>query len=254
MATYHYPTTYIYQEIDTYSKLLELDSFINYVIPIPFDSNNQYYIPFTDEDVFNFCTNETVSQVQFFEQCSEDEIVQLSAVTINGKCFTIDFSEFADSIKCFRIKVNGQPLEYGFTRADDGCRNTVTIESFYETYDPLGYSYIGGSYSNKTRLFAELEHVGQEKEVEEQDGEVISTKVYEVYELRLTEGLKQGSFILNKLLNSILLGKDITVITNGVTHVFDKHIDGVNKDNDLNEDWYSTIVLRKKPIEVDYIC
>ena len=251
-----YPQTFSgFTDNKSYTRKVDIDIFLDYVIPVPCQDCVSFFMPFTSTDVFHYQFNDQIQAVQFFNPTNDEEIIT-GAATISGKTFSIDFSQLT-GIDCFYIKVNGDcRLQHGYTRAEVDCdRATVLLESFYSKNDFLGNDYTLNAYSNKVRVFAELEWKEEETETEEDsDGKVTLQKIRSVYELRFMEEIDNGSWMLSHILKSVLRGDGLQATYNGETYQFDRFTDGVAKDNDTSESWMPIIDLKTSWIEQDYKC
>ncbi len=246
-------SAFTFSNANTYSRRLSLQALVKFVTPIPCVSCPQFFFPFLATDEFHFQSNGEVIQVEVINAETDQEITGVSSFTEKG--FKLDFSKIPDTVNCVKIITNGAcTLQHGYQRVREDCgMSTVLIESTYKKEDCLGYDYTTG-YSNRIRIYAELEHISEEAETEEENDRVISEEIRSVYELRLLKELEPDSWMLKRLLKSVLRGNEPTTTYKGETIKFDKFTEGIEKNNEINENWLPVIKLRTPPCEKNLIC
>lgn len=252
---YEIEQTFTFESNESYARILSLEDIANFVEPVPCEDCVKFFMPFTSSDVVNFAFNSAVIGVDFYNPKDDAPISKNGSVIINENGFTLDFSKLDPALNCFYIKVNGDcRLQHGYVRHEIDCgRKTFTLESFYSSKDLLGNDYADG-YSNKIRFFGETEFIRFDQETEENsEGTIKSHEVRKVYAVRF-DPIANDSWILNALLNSVLLGNDITLTREtGEVIVMDSFADAVEKD-DLSEEWAFTIELRTPVNTVNNNC
>lgn len=250
---YEYPQTFTPLSIRSRGILLSLASYFDFVVPVPCASCREYFLPYEDGDKFWFQFNQTVNTVELKDEHT-DAIINPDGVTIDGKQFSIDTSLLPPSLACFYVVVNGDcRLTHGYEKAK--CKETVLIEGLYENgrKDIQGNSYLNG-YSNRLRIYADLEYVGDE--IEEKTVNDIKTAVIirDLYELRPTVLINNNSWLLKHLLKSVLRAPTIKATFGNNTYLYETLSDGVEKGNDLSDKWHPVITLKTVAKTQDLIC
>lgn len=251
---YTVPQTFTFDDNLSYTRKLTGDTFVKFVTPVPCEGCTPFFMPFVSGDVYHYQFNEAVQAVQFFDPGTDEEFISTAAI-ISGNTFKLDMSRMTKD--CFYIKINGDcRLQHGYVRAETDCgRATVLLESDYDTVDFLGNDYTLNGYSNRTRVFAELEFIEEETETEENsDGEVTLHRIRDVYELRFMDYIENNSWMLTNLLKAVLRGENLRAAYKGDIYYFDRFTEAVSKQNDINESWLPLINLKTNWIEKDLKC
>ncbi len=250
---YDYPQTFVPQSLRSRAIALPLAEYFNFVVPVPCGDCRQYFLPFAEDDVFFFQFNDNVLSVVLKDELTDD-VISPNGVSIDGKQFSIDFSQIDASVKCFYITVNGDcRLSHGYERAT--CRDTVLCEGIYlaGSKDLQGNRY-SNSFSNRIRIYGQLEWVSEETEQETKNDRIVSTTARSVYQLRPSAMLKKESWALKRLLKTVLRADTVKITYQGIAYFYDSISETVDKGNDASFSWHPTITLRTKPEKLNFQC
>ncbi len=116
----------------------------------------------------------------------------------------------------------------------------------------MGNLYSNG-YSNRMRLFGQLEWVSEETEQVKQNEKVTSSTARSVYNLR-PKLVKNQSWALKQLLKSVCRADTVKAKYLGNTYFYDAVQDAVEKGNETSFDWHPNIILRTKAEKLNYYC
>lgn len=250
---YEYPQTFTDFNLRTKAVILDLESYFDFVIPVPCGDCREYFLPFLETDVFWFQFNFAVVTVELKKE-SDGSVITPDGVTIDGNQFSVDMSELPSNIECFYIEVNGFcRLRHGYEKAR--CSDTVLIEGIYgeNKTDLNGVTYQNG-FSNRVRLYAELEKTADETEELRVNDRLTSIKIQDVYELRSNRLLKNQSWILGHLLKSVLRAPSINAEYQGNSYLYETMTEQSEKNNDNSPSWLPRFILKTPAVEQDLIC
>lgn len=182
---------------------------------------------------------------------------------IDGTVITVDVDDIPKNIQCFYFQVFYRGFRYCFdfgfrrhgTKELDYCYGgdcgigTITIESLYTKKDCHGNSYDSKqSYSNRRRFLAEVEYIGNVEEAKVIDGVRVSSKIYNQFQVRILQPLKQDKRLLKEFVEIIMRGKNpIITIDNGFPYdeIFcEDFTDTLARGYDSLRDWYPTFTVR----------
>lgn len=251
---YEYPQTFTDFNLRTKAVVLDLAPYFDFVIPVPCGDCREYFLPFLDTDVFWFQFNEIVNTVELKRE-SDSTVITPDGVTIDGKQFSIDYSQIPSDVDCFYIEVNSDcRLRHGYERVK--CdKDTVLIEGVYGEgkTDLNGVNYIN-NFSNKVRIYAELEKTADETEEIRVNDRLTSLKLRDIYELRSNRLLKNPSWILGHLLKSVLRAPSINAEYRGNSYIYETLVEQSEKNNDNSPSWLPIFALKTPAVEQDLIC
>lgn len=137
------------------------------------------------------------------------------------------------------------------------CQETIQIESFYSNKDCLGNDFSAG-FSNKMRIYGNFEMIQVNQETKER-GEsqfIYDRRITEVWRLVLTKPMHRNSFFFNRLVKSVLLGRNITITLNDTVEsgfVFKGSI-SKNPDSVVQKSWYISIELEREVCRLNDVC
>jgi hypothetical protein len=204
-----------------------------------------------DEFVYNF--NFDVTSVKLMDINTGLELADKTGTWKTGNKQVTFKADDRSGLDCFFIKVNDDCC-FCFAFQLDPCpENSMLIESFYDLGDrDCGGNLYDGVYSNRMRFTADLRAVRVEANAENNDDdEVISRKVTEVYEINFQQFFGHDSFIRKHLTMNILQGETPTItLIDGTVHEFDSFTDSIKAETDaFNRKWIPIIELKKQPCE-----
>lgn len=236
-------------DVSGFFDCIAFDPCCNCVIPPCFTD----FAPFIagDEFVYNF--NFEVTTVKLMSVETGVELADVSGTWKTGnKQITFKADDTAGN-DCFFVKVN-EDCCFCFAFQKELCpENTMLIESFYGLGErDCGGNTYDGVYSNRMRIVGSLkaERVESNPETNEDD-EVISRKVTEVYELNFQRFWGHESFLRKHLTLNILQGENPTItLLDGTVHEFDDFTGNIESETEaFNKNWISIIELKKEPCE-----
>lgn len=182
---------------------------------------------------------------------------------IDGTVITVNVDDIPENIQCFYFQVFYRGTRYCFdfgfrrhgTKELDYCYGedcgigTITIESNYTTRDCHGNRYnTTNNYSNKRRFLADVEFIGNVEDAKLIDGVRVSTKVYNQFQIRILQPLKQSSRLLSEFVEVIMRGKSpIITIDNGQPYEIincEDYTEGLARGYDTLKDWFPVFIVR----------
>lgn len=241
------------------------DPFVPCCDCFPQDGQIMYFI---DGDVFTYRLNFSPDSLTVYN--FDGTVIGDYSSWINDKTIVVNVDDLPLNVDCFYYNITYREeqfcFDFGFrrhgTKELDFCYGgdcgigTITIESFYTSRDCKGNSYDDVTpYSNKRRFLAEVEFIGNVEEATLSDNTRVSSKVYNQFQVRILQPLKQNSLLLSELVEVIMRGSKLTItIDNGFPYseiVCVDFTDSLVRSYDNQRDWYPVFTVRK--LECDTI-
>jgi hypothetical protein len=181
---------------------------------------------------------------------------------IGPNLITVNVDDLDPSIDCFYFSVLTRGVrkcfDFGLRRHLVGLNNpcirrrdcgigTITIESDYSAKDCHGNRYDNG-YSNMRRFLADVEWVSSSEDAKLIDNIRVSTKIYNHFQIKILQPLKQSSKLLKELTEVIMRGKYLRIeIATGDPYEIlycEDYTDNLNRSYDTSLDWYPVFTVR----------
>ena len=234
----------------------------------PADGQIMYFI---EGDVFTYQLNFAPDSLTAYN--FDGTVIGDFNTWIFGNTLAINVDDLPSEVQCFYFSIISREERYCFdfglkryvTNDIDYCYGgdcgigTITIESLYTRIDCQGNLYNQEiPYSNMRRFLAEIEFIGSAEEARLVDNIRVSSKVYNQFQVRILQPLKQNSRLLAEFVEVIMRGKNpIITIDNGqpydVLNCVD-FIDTLTKGYDSLKDWYPIFTVRVEKCDSTLNC
>lgn len=243
------------------------DPFVPCCICFPENGQLMYFIA---GDIFQYHLNITPDSVTVYN--FDGTVIGDFNNWISPNLVTVNVADLDPSIDCFYFSVMQKEVrkcfDFGFKRHNtkelDDCYGgdcgigTITIHSSYAKVDCLGNDYEGGRYSNVRRFLAEVEFIGSVEDATLVDDVRISSKVYNQYQVRILQPLKQDSMLLSEFVEVIMRGAKptLTIHNEFPTDIIEcvDYIDGLSRSYDSERDWYPVFTVRSLECDSNLNC
>ncbi len=264
--TYEFPFSNFLVQTGTITRTRPIGSLYDCVACDPFapccdcfpvDGQIMYFIA---GDIFTYQINFTADSLTAYN--FDGTVIGDFNDWINGNIITVNVDDLDESVDCFYFSIMFREERFCFdfglrrhgTKELDYCYGgdcgigTITIESLYTGSDCCGNLYESGVYSNKRRFLAEVEYIDNIEESELIDGSRVSSKIYNQYQVRILQPLKQNSNLLNEFASVIMRGKNpIITIDNGFPVdeiICEDYTGSLSRGYDSLRDWYPIFTVR----------
>jgi len=265
------PFSNVVVETGTVTRMRRIDGLYdcvttNPLIPCPpcFPADGQIMY-FSAGDIFTYNLPFTATTIRVLR--FDGTLVGTYNNWIQGNTIVVNVNNLPADVNCFYIQVvfRGETscFEFGFLRTnplEDSCGiGTITIESTYTSGDCHGNVYGGTpAYSNLRRFKAEVEYIGNIEQADMVDDVRISTKIYNQYQIRILQPLRQDSLLLSELVEVIMRGKNPTItIANGFPAdviICTDFTEAITRSYDTTREWFPVFVVRSLQCDLSLNC
>lgn len=269
--TQTYPFSNIVVETGTVTRMRRIDGLYDCGVEnplgpcppcFPADGQLQYFIA---GDIFTYTLPFTATSVRVLR--FDGTLIGVYNGWIQGNVIRVNVNDLPANINCFYISIvfRGETscFEFGFVRVssvEDECGvGTITIASQYTSIDCHGNRYDKPiPYYNIRRFKAEVEYIGNIEQAVILDDVRISTKIYNQYQVRILQPLKQDSLLLRELVEVIMRGKTPTII---IENQFPDDViictdftEGITRSYDTTREWYPVFTVRRLECDLTLNC
>lgn len=263
MATFSYNLTDAKIETGTVTRTIDISELYDCVGVTPCAPCPPcilYKLPFIESDIFYFTMDFKIVNVRV--KRIDGTLIGTYNAWKSNNILTINFADIPAIEKCFYIELERKDdtfccFEFAFERVGIDCHSsTLLISSYYDDKDCNGNNY-AGSYSNKVRIYALLEQISSETEIQKSEDKIISEKLRDVYQISFNRegfGLVPGTFFFKHFTRSVMRGYGKIVEHNGITYEFEKFESEITPAQNVVQDWYPVLKLKTPPCEIDFVC
>lgn len=263
MATFNYPLLDVKIQTGTVTITRDISELYDCVVITacaPCPPCILYRLPFIESDTFSFTMDFKIVNVRV--KRLNGTLIGIYNSWASNNLLTINFADISESEKCFYIELERKDgtfccFEFAFERVGIDCHSsTLLISSYYDSKDCNGNNY-ANSYSNQVRIYALLEQVSNETEINKSEDKIISEKIRDVYQLSFNRegfGLVPGTFFFKHFTRSVMRGYGILVEREDKQYEFEKFESEITAAQNVVQEWYPVLKLKTPPCEIDFVC